>query len=84
MVRENDHSAIGGPFKDGATAYAEALSYLPFTRKTEGGETEREQIERSVVQDVHYLRNHRLIKESIKITGYVFDLQTGKVEEVEC
>jgi hypothetical protein len=40
---------------------------------------ERERVERSVRQDVLYLKTHPLIKESVLVTGWVFDLHTGKV-----
>ena len=45
---------------------------------------ERERVERSVRQDVLYLKTHPLIKESVLVTGWVFDLHTGKVVEVDC
>ena len=45
---------------------------------------ERELVERSVRQDVLYLKTHPLVKESVLVTGWVFDLHTGKVVEVDC
>ena len=36
----------------------------------------------SVVADVQRLRNHRLVPSSIAIYGYIFDVKTGRLEEV--
>ncbi len=46
--------------------------------------SDRERVERSVKLDVQYLRMHPLVKETVKVTGWVFDLHTGKVEPVDC
>ncbi|KAH8802491.1 carbonic anhydrase [Xylogone sp. PMI_703] len=82
MIAENDPKAKGGPFREGAAAWAESLAMLPFDIKE--GETEREIVDRSVVQDVKFLRAHPLIKPSIPVTGWVYNLHNGKVEPVEC
>ncbi len=82
LVKENSPSSVGGPFKAGALAWAKAISYQPFMG--EEGDSERERLERSVVEDVSYLASHPLVKPSIKLTGYVYDLHTGRVEEVDC
>lgn len=82
LVAENSASAPGGPFKEGALAWAEAIAYQPF--RGQPGDTERQRVERSIRQDVSYLENHPLVKPSIKLTGYVYDLHTGRVEEVDC
>jgi carbonic anhydrase len=37
----------------------------------------------SVVADVQRLRNHRLVPSSIAIYGYIFDVKTGRLEEVQ-
>jgi carbonic anhydrase len=100
VVADNDPSAPGGPWKAGALAWAEAIAYLPFSPAPAAvgpppgvgpapaaGEvtaTERERVERSVRQDVLYLKSHPLVKESVLVTGWVFDLHTGKVVEVDC
>ena len=80
VVAVNDPAAPGGPFKKEAHAWSEAIAYQPFTAKP--NETERERIERSVRQDVEYLKSHPLIKSSILVTGWVYDLHTGKVVRV--
>lgn len=36
----------------------------------------------SVVADVQRLRSHRLVPSSIAIYGYIFDVKTGRLEEV--
>lgn len=82
MISENDPNAKGGPFKEGAVAWAESLAFLTFNARE--GETERERIERSVVQDVQFLKAHPLIKPSILITGWVYNLHNGAVEKVDC
>jgi carbonic anhydrase len=81
LIAQNDPASPGGPFKEGALAWAEAIAYQPFTGKP--GDSERDKIERSVKQDVLYLKSHPLIKASIKLTGYVYDLHSGRVEEVD-
>jgi carbonic anhydrase len=80
LVATNDPLAPGGPFKKEAFAWSEAIAYQPFT--TRPHETERERVERSVRQDVEYLNSHPLIKPTVLITGWVYDLHTGKTEQV--
>jgi len=36
----------------------------------------------SLVADVRRVRNHPLIPKSIPIYGYIYDVRTGKLEEV--
>jgi carbonic anhydrase len=38
--------------------------------------------ERSVAEDVRTIRNHPLVPSSIPIYGYVYDVRTGRLEEV--
>jgi hypothetical protein len=71
-----------GPFLQESKQWAEALTYQSFSW-TEG-ETEREVLDRSVVEDVQFLRRHPLIKPSIPITGWVFNQDTGEIEEIDC
>ncbi|KAH8797268.1 carbonic anhydrase [Xylogone sp. PMI_703] len=53
-------------------------------RETHGMEKdEREIVENSVKQDVRFLRGHPLIKSTVIITGWYYDLHTGRVEEVK-
>ncbi|OQV07494.1 hypothetical protein CLAIMM_11920 [Cladophialophora immunda] len=81
-ISNNDPRMKDGPFLNGAKQWAEALTYYPFQWKK--GETERETLERSVVEDVHFLRYHPLIKPSIPVTGWIFNQDNGAVEEVDC
>jgi hypothetical protein len=39
-------------------------------------------MEWSIIQDVAYLKAHPLIKASVVVTGYLYDLETGKVTQV--
>jgi hypothetical protein len=71
-----------GPFLDGARMWAQSLAFLPFDWKE--GESERQVLERSVVEDVQFLRNHPLIKPAIPITGWIFNQESGEVEEIDC
>ena len=80
MLATNDPQRPGGPFKKEASAWSEAIAYQPFTARP--NETERERIERSVRQDVEYLKSHPLVKPTVSVTGWVFDLHTGKAEQV--
>jgi carbonic anhydrase len=81
VIAKNDPNVPGGPWKDGPrSSWAESMTFLPFP----GADSERERVEKSVVLDVQYLQSHPLIKPTVKLTGYVYDLHTGKVEEVDC
>ena len=40
-------------------------------------------LEQSVVDDVEYIRNHPLVAPNIPIYGYIYDVKTGKLIEVE-
>lgn len=40
-------------------------------------------LEQSVVDDVEYIRNHPLVASNIPIYGYIYDVKTGKLIEVE-
>lgn len=81
-IAENDPEMKDGPFLSGAHMWAQSLAFLPFDWKE--GESERQVLERSVVEDVQFLRNHPLIKPIIPITGWIFNQETGEVEEVDC
>lgn len=82
QLAKNDPQAAGGPYKEGAAAWADTMATLPFTRKGEG-ERERDIIERSVREDVQFLRDHPLIKPSVLVTGWFFNMHNGRVEPVE-
>ncbi|KIN06783.1 hypothetical protein OIDMADRAFT_21737 [Oidiodendron maius Zn] len=80
-VARNDPLLPGGPFKSDALPWAEAISTQPFHMRP--GDTERDRIERSVRQDVQYLKSHPLVKPATLITGWVYDLHTGLVEKCD-
>ena len=80
IIAANDNTAPGGGWKPEALAWAEAMAFQPFTARK--GETARERVETSIRQDVAFLKGHALIKPTVKITGWLYDLETGKVEEV--
>ena len=82
MITQNDPNAKDGPFLNGSKQWAEGLTYHAFSWKE--GDTEREVLERSVVEDVQFLRSHPLIKPSIPITGWIFNQDNGAVEEIDC
>ena len=80
IIAANDASVPGGGWKPEALAWAESIAFQPFT--SQAGETAKERIERSIRQDVAFLKAHPLIKPTVKITGWLYDLETGKVEEI--
>lgn len=71
-----------GAFLEGAEQWANAMPFVPFDWKE--GETERQALDRSVVEDVLFLRRHPLIKPSIPLTGWVYNGSTGAVEPIDC
>jgi carbonic anhydrase len=71
-----------GPFLEGAELWTQSVAWVPFDWKD--GETERQVLDRSVVEDVQFLRRHPLMKPSIPITGWVYDGTTGAVLEIDC
>ena len=71
-----------GPFLEGAELWTQGVAWVPFDWKD--GETERQVLDRSVLDDVRFLRRHPLMKPSIPITGWVYDGVTGAVEEIDC
>jgi carbonic anhydrase len=79
IITQNDPNAPGGPFKEGALTWAESLPILAIT---EGG-TERERLERSVRDDVRFLREHPLWKPKMAVTGWIYDLHTRLAERVD-
>ena len=36
----------------------------------------------SVIEDVARIRNHALVPDDIPISGYIYDVKTGKLEEI--
>lgn len=78
IITKNDPDAPGGPWKKGAGAYAEAIASLPFS----AGDTERERLEKTVNDDVTFLRTHPLWKKKIPVTGWIYDFKTGMVEKI--
>ena len=54
------------------TTKIDAIDFLPFSDID---------IEQSVKNDVNYLKDHELIKKDIVISGWVYDVKTGKVSK---
>ncbi|KAJ9610998.1 hypothetical protein H2204_015283 [Knufia peltigerae] len=81
-IAKNDPGMKDGPFLEGADLWIQGVAWVPFDWKE--GETERQALDRSVVDDVLFLRRHPLMKPSIPITGWVYNGSTGAVEEIGC
>jgi hypothetical protein len=79
MIAKNDDAAPGGPFKSGALTWAESLNFLGVST----GGSEHERLVRCVTQDVHFLRSHPLLKPSIHVSGWIYDIKSRLVEKVE-
>jgi carbonic anhydrase len=79
MIAKNDDAAPGGPFKSGALTWAEGLNFMGVP--TGGSEPER--LVRCVKQDVQFLRSHPLLKPSIRISGWIYDIKTRHAEKIE-
>jgi carbonic anhydrase len=47
------------------------LDFLPFP-----------ELERAVVEDVEFLRTSKLVAESVVISGWVYEVETGKTRRV--
>lgn len=77
----NHTESCGEPWKDAAPKAATEF-YLGGFRKP--GETDEEGLERSIRENVHLLRAHPLVKLGIVVSGYVHELETGRVRKVEC
>ena len=60
------------PIKGGGTRRGRYLNFQPI-----------DDLEQSVVDDVEYVRNHPLIDKKIPIYGYIYDVKTGRLIEVE-
>ena len=60
------------PVKSGGSRRGRYLNFQPI-----------DNLEQSVVDDVEYVRNHPLIDKKIPIYGYIYDVKTGKLIEVE-
>jgi carbonic anhydrase len=79
MIAKNDDAAPGGPFKSGALTWAEGLSFMGVPT----GGSEHGRIVRCVKQDVQFLRSHPLLKPSIHISGWIYDVKTRHAEKTE-
>jgi carbonic anhydrase len=53
-------------------ADADHIAFLPF-----------KDLQQSVRDDIAYLRSSPLIPQSIEIRGFIYDVKTGKLQEVE-
>lgn len=57
---------------EAAKKECEGLDFLPFGHEEEG-----------VKDDLEFLRKSKAIPESVKISGWVYEVETGKVREVK-
>ena len=72
-----ESAAIGengwyNPTKEGGSRAGQYINFQPIRN-----------LEQSVIDDVEYIRNHPLISKHIPIYGYIYDVKTGKLIEVE-
>lgn len=72
-----ESAAIGkdgwyNPVKEGGSRAGQYINFLPFRN-----------LEQSVVDDVRTLRNHPLVSPYLPIYGYIYDVKTGALIEVE-
>jgi carbonic anhydrase len=63
---------IHDKIKDELHANADHIAFLPF-----------KDLEQSVRDDIAYVRSSELIPQSIEIRGFIYDVKTGKLNEVE-
>lgn len=82
LVENNDDGASGQFVGPAAFPHGQTVATFPFTKH--GNEVdEKEIIVNSIIQDVEFLRNHPLVKPTVKVTGWYQDLGDGSVYEVE-
>lgn len=72
FTNEDAHAVVSRAL--GATAAAEiaTLDFLPFS-----------DVEQAVREDVEFLRRQSAVPKDVAISGWVYDVQTGKVEQIE-
>lgn len=78
LLSQSLETAVLGPegFKDiGAGPGSEAGDYIDWLTIHHN--------EKSVVEDVRRIRNHPLVPSRIPIYGYIYQVETGKLQEVE-
>lgn len=78
LLSQSLETAVLGPegFKDiGAGPGSEAGDYIDWLTIRHN--------EKSVVEDVRRIRNHPLVPSRIPIYGYIYQVETGKLQEVE-
>lgn len=72
-----ESAAIGengwyNPSKEGGSRAGQYINFLPFS-----------DLSQSVIDDVRMIRNHPLVPKNIPIYGYIYDVKSGKLIEVE-
>lgn len=72
-----ESAAIGengwyNPVKGNGSRAGQYINFLPFSN-----------LEQSVIDDVRTIREHPLVPRNIPIYGYIYDVKTGKLIEVE-
>lgn len=67
-----DNDTLRGIVRERLGADASDIDFLPFS-----------DVEQSVREDVALIRSSPFIPEEIPVTGFVYDVKTGKIQEVE-
>ncbi len=67
-----DNPTLRGIVRDQLGADASDIDFLPFT-----------DIEQAVREDVELIRSSPLIPDDIPVTGFVYDVKTGKIQQVD-
>jgi carbonic anhydrase len=72
FTNEAAREKIKGNLGEGAKKEVEGMDFLPF-----------KDLDQAVKDDVAYLKDSKLIPENIDISGWVYDVKTGKVRSVK-
>jgi carbonic anhydrase len=69
---EDAHAAVKKQAGDAAADEIKGLDFLPFP-----------DLEQGVKDDIAFLKSSKAVPDSIKITGWVYEVETGKVVPVQ-
>lgn len=72
VTNQQIHDRIATDLGDSAAACAAKIDFLPFNDLVE-----------SVHEDVELIRSSPLIPNDVEVSGFVYDVQTGKLERVD-
>lgn len=68
---EDAHAVVAKNLGDGASRELEGLDFQPFPA-----------LEKAVEDDVQFLKGSKAIPDSVNISGWVYEVETGKVKNV--